>query len=93
MRDARLSNDPLEKLLGHFVRKSQSGYGRSRTDRPMFEAVSSGAVTAAPGGDRTEVDQPCHWFGESIEVTSHEERVELSCTACSETYAPIESPP
>lgn len=86
MRDSSQFNYHLEKLVGHFVRKSEAGYALTRAGRRVIEAVLSGAVTEAPVVDRTEVDHPCHLCGAPIEVTFHEERVELYCTACSGTY-------
>lgn len=86
MRDSSQFNYHLEKLVGHFVRKSEAGYALRRAGRRVIEAVLSGAVTQAPVVGRTEVDHPCHLCGAPIEVTFHEERVELYCTTCAGTY-------
>ncbi|WP_436923140.1 winged helix-turn-helix domain-containing protein [Halosimplex amylolyticum] len=91
MTDSGRFNYHLDRLTGHFVRKGEAGYELRRAGERVVEAVLSGAVTAAPVLERTEIDQPCHYCGAPIAVRFREERVELYCTECPGTYSRTDS--
>jgi len=84
--DSGQFNYHLDKLVGHFVRHSEAGYELARPGSRVVEAVLSGAVTDAPVLEPTEVDHPCPFCDAPVEVTFHDERVELYCTECAGTY-------
>lgn len=79
-------NYHLDKLVGHFVTKSDDGYELRQPGRRVVEAVLSGAVTHEPELEPTDVDFECLLCGASIRVSYRSERVELYCTACSGQY-------
>jgi len=86
MRDTGQFNYHLDKLVGHFVRRSDEGYALRRAGERVVEAVLSGAVTDAPVLKPTVVDHPCPLCGAPVEVTFREERVEMYCTECPGNY-------
>ncbi|MEF8785892.1 MAG: helix-turn-helix domain-containing protein [Haloarculaceae archaeon] len=86
VRDSGQFNYHLEKLVGHFVRKTEDGYTLSRMGRRVVEAVLSGAVTETPELERTVVDESCEYCGAPVEVTWKEGNIRLFCTECSGRY-------
>lgn len=72
----------LDKLVGHFIRKSEAGYGLRQAGRRVVEAVLSGAVTDDPVLEPTTVDKPCTVCSAPLQVAFHQERVKLHCTEC-----------
>ena len=79
-------NYHLDKLVGHFVKKTDDGYDLRQPGRRVVEAVLSGAVTHDPELEPTPVDFECLLCGNSIRVSYRSERVELYCTECSGQY-------
>lgn len=73
----------LEKLVGHFVSKSDEGYNLRRPGELVVEAVLSGAVTTDPVRKWTETDNPCPFCSTPIEIGYQQERVTLHCPECS----------
>ncbi|WP_436929378.1 winged helix-turn-helix domain-containing protein [Halosimplex halobium] len=92
MADSGRFNYHLDRLTGHFVSKRAAGYELRRAGERVVEAVLSGAVTAAPVLERTEIDHPCHFCGAPVAVRFREERVEVFCTECPGTYSRTSSP-
>jgi predicted amidophosphoribosyltransferase/DNA-binding transcriptional ArsR family regulator len=83
-------NYHLDKLEGHFVRKTDEGYDLRQAGRSVVQAVVSGAVTDAPVVKRTQIDHKCPHCGAPIEVRYHLERVEMFCTECAGTWGAAE---
>lgn len=83
----RQFNYHLDKLVGHFVRKSEDGYELRPAGGRVVEAVLSGAVTESPVMERTRIDWSC-WFcgAPSIEVSYFEDQVGFYCTECGGNY-------
>jgi DNA-binding transcriptional ArsR family regulator len=80
-------NYHLDKLVGHFVAKTDDGYALRQAGRRVVEAVLSGAITDDPTVERTEVEAwPCPYCGAPSEVAFREERVERYCTDCPGLY-------
>lgn len=72
----------LDKLVGHFVRKTEDGYVLRRTGHRVLEAILSGVVTDSPVMERTEVDMPCMYCGGQVEVGYHQEVLLIYCSEC-----------
>ncbi|MFW6449191.1 MAG: winged helix-turn-helix domain-containing protein [Halobacteriota archaeon] len=76
-------NYHLEKLVGHFVAKTDAGYELRQPGRRVVQAVLSGAVTEDPMMPPTPVDWwPCPYCGGQVVVGYQQERVERYCTEC-----------
>jgi len=86
MRDSGQFNYHLDKLVGHFVRKTGDGYALARPGRRVVEAVLSGAVTDAPELSRTRVDDACEYCGAPIEIRWRDGGIEVFCSECAGTY-------
>lgn len=79
-------NYHLDKLVGHFVRKTDGGYELRQPGRGVVQAVLSGTVTADPEVEPSPVDIGCLLCGNPIKVSYRAERVELYCTGCAGQY-------
>lgn len=83
--DSGQFNYHLDRLTGHFVRKTGEGYRLGAAGRRVVESVLSGAVTAVPEFEPTAVDWPCPYCGGPVEVTYDESTprpVKPYCTEC-----------
>ncbi len=89
--DSGQFNYHLDKLEGHFLRKSDAGYELRIAGQRVIEAVLSGAVTEAPVLEPTRVDAPCPYCGADIEISYREERLLIRCTDCGGTFPGRES--
>jgi len=80
--DSGQFNYHLDKVVGHFVRKTDEGYVLRPPGRRVVEAVLSGAVTETPTLERTTIDQHCEYCGSPVEMQWRDGSVELYCTSC-----------
>ena len=85
--DSGQFNYHLDKLVGHYVEKTDAGYGLTQAGNRVIEAVLSGAMTDAPVVEPTEIAQSCPYCGAPVEVSFREERVRLYCTSCAGTFS------
>ena len=72
----------LNRLVGHFVRKTDDGYDLYDAGRRVVEAVVSGAVSDTPVVEPTEAEKDCPFCGAPVAVGFQHGRVEQSCTEC-----------
>lgn len=79
-------NYHLDRLVGHFVGKTDDGYVLRQPGRRVVQAILSGAVTDDPEVEYTEIDEECWWCGAPIVVRYTQERLDLYCTGCDGTY-------
>ncbi|MUV90176.1 helix-turn-helix domain-containing protein [Halapricum sp. CBA1109] len=86
MRDSGQFNYHLDKLVGHFVRKTEEGYELDRAGRRIVEAILSGAVTDDVAVDRTPIDEQCDICGSPVEATWNDGGINLYCTECDGRY-------
>ncbi len=72
----------LDRLVGHFVRKTDDGYTARLAGRRVVESIFSGVVTEAPVVDRTPVDTTCMYCDNTAEMAYYDEAVLLYCDEC-----------
>jgi len=72
----------LDRLVGHFVARTDEGYTLRRPGERMLEAVHSGAVATDPVRELTRTDRPCPFCSAPIEVGYEQERVTMHCPEC-----------
>lgn len=72
----------LERLVGHFIRKTGDGYALQQAGQRVVEAVLSGVLTDDPTMEPTTVDRPCPLCSTPIQVAFQDERVEMHCSEC-----------
>ncbi len=87
LRQGAQFNYHLDRLVGHFVRKSDAGYELRESGKRVIEAVLSGAVTDDPAIAPTQIDMPCTYCGEPIEISYRQDWLETYCTECEGAYA------
>jgi DNA-binding transcriptional ArsR family regulator len=75
-------NYHLDKVVGHFVEKTEEGYSLREPGRRVIQSVLSGAVTDDPIVEPTEVDFSCRHCGAPVEVSYSRGKLRLSCTVC-----------
>lgn len=84
-------NYHLNQLKGHFVRQTDDGYKLLQPGHRVIQAVVSGGVTGTPVLEPTEVDAPCPYCGQSVEISYGGERLLIRCTECAGTFAGSET--
>ncbi|WP_440008638.1 ArsR/SmtB family transcription factor [Halomicrococcus sp. SG-WS-1] len=84
--DSAQFNYHLDKLVGHFVERTDDGYGFRPAGKRVAEAILSGAVTDDPVLELTQIDRTCQYCGARIELTYRQERVATYCPECAGTY-------
>lgn len=72
----------LQKLGGHFVRKTDDGYELGQVGLRVVQAVLSGSMTEAPLLERTRVDHRCEYCGADTEISYTKGFLGLYCTEC-----------
>lgn len=72
----------LNKLTGHFVRKTPEGYALRYAGEQVIRAVVAGTLTEDPSLGPTVVDEPCPYCAARVEVTYREETLTVTCTDC-----------
>lgn len=75
----------LDQLVGHFIRKTDEGYGLLQAGQRVIEAVLSGVVTDIPDVESKRIEKPCYQCGAPTEVTydsTAPRPVQVSCTEC-----------
>ena len=75
-------NYHLDKVVGHFVEKTDEGYILREPGRRVIQSVLSGAVTDDPIVEPMEVDFSCRHCGAPVEVSYSRGKLWLSCTEC-----------
>lgn len=84
-------NYHLEKLVGHFVAKTDAGYELRQPGRRVVQAVLSGAVTEDPMMPPRPAEWwPCPYCGGQVVVGYQQERVERYCTECEGLWGAVE---
>jgi DNA-binding transcriptional ArsR family regulator/ribosomal protein L37E len=81
----------LDKLVGHFINKTDVGYVLRRPGERVLEAVLSGAVTTDPVRELTRTEKPCPFCSGSIEVGYEQERVTMHCPECPGLFGQADS--
>ena len=82
----------LDKLVGHFIRKTEAGYVLRQAGGRVVKAILSGAVTEYPILERTPVETPCFLCGGTLEMSYRQEIVGLFCTDCGGTRTGTSDP-
>jgi len=72
----------LEKLTGHFVRKTDAGYELTQTGLDVVRAVVSGSVTATPALSPIAVDATCPLCGGPVEISYRDDSLRCRCREC-----------
>lgn len=72
----------LEKLTGHFVRKTDTGYELTQTGLDVVRAVVSGSVTATPDVGPVAVDATCPLCSGPVEISYRDDSLRCRCTEC-----------
>lgn len=76
----------LEKLTGHFVRRTGDGYELSHRGRKLVRAVIAGTGLEAGTVEPTPIDRACPHCGAPTAVAYEDEWLYQVCTACPGTF-------
>lgn len=72
----------LERLVDHFVRKTDEGYAPRLPGRRVIEAIYSGVVTDGLLIERTATDLTCMYCGHPTEMAYYDEVAVVYCSEC-----------
>lgn len=84
--DSSQFNYHLDRMVGHFVERTEDGYRLASAGRRVVEAVLSGAVTERPALGRTTVDEACPSCGAPVAIEWREGGVGAFCSECAGRY-------
>lgn len=94
MRDSGQFTYHLDKLEGHFIRKTDDGYILRQPGLVFVQSIIAGIGIEEPTLELTEIDAPCPLCGAPTAITYENARVYQVCTDC-EGWGPAgeEEPP
>ena len=75
-------NYHLEQLVGHFVRRTDSGYELTQAGFEVAQSVITGTVREHPDFDTSEIEQACPRCGASIVTDYENHHLTVSCSRC-----------
>jgi endogenous inhibitor of DNA gyrase (YacG/DUF329 family) len=84
--DSSQFNYHLDRMVGHFVERTDAGYRLAGAGRRVVEAVLSGAVTDRPTLERTAVEEACPYCGAPVAIEWEKGGVSVFCSACAGRY-------
>jgi endogenous inhibitor of DNA gyrase (YacG/DUF329 family) len=84
--DSSQFNYHLDRMVGHFVERTEAGYRLAGAGRRVVEAVLSGAVTDRPTLERSPVEEPCPYCGAPVAIEWEKGGVSVFCSACAGRY-------
>jgi DNA-binding transcriptional ArsR family regulator len=90
--DSGQFNYHLDKLAGHFLRKTDDGYELALAGRRVIGSLLEGAYTKRGSIDPIALDRPCSYCGGDRTFRYEDERVTIDCADCS-LAASFEVPP
>ena len=82
MRDSGQFTYHLDKLEGHFIRKTDDGYVFRQPGLLFVQSIIAGIGIEEPTLEPTEIDVPCPLCGAPTAITYENARVYQVCTAC-----------
>jgi len=86
-------NYHLNQLTGHFVRKRDDGYELRTAGESVIQAVVDGSFNAHPDLHPFETGDECTQCSGPLVATYAEEKLAISCPACSHTHGQYSFPP
>lgn len=94
VRDSAQFNYHLDRLVPHFVTKTEAGYALTQRGSRVARAVAAGSYTESPERDPFETDGACYACGEAGLLARYEdERFVVECPDCDETVLRLGVPP
>jgi hypothetical protein len=85
--DSGRFNYHLEKLCGHFVRKTDSGYKICEPGRAVARLLSKGTLTETTTFGPTRTDARCHLCGGTVRVAYVDQNLVVTCGDCSGVFS------
>lgn len=86
-------NYHLQKLEGHFVRKTEEGYELTPAGRRVVGAVRSGGYTGGLAGTTIPTDANCLRCGGPLATEIKHDGVGVVCQECGQRFNGVEIPP
>lgn len=78
----------LDKLVGHYVAKTDGSYELRNAGHKIVQAVIAGTGLEETTVPPTEIPRSCHRCGASVELTYEDERLYQLCTECEGNIGP-----
>ncbi|MEY7849364.1 hypothetical protein AB7C87_09210 [Natrarchaeobius sp. A-rgal3] len=91
--DSGQFNYHLERLVDHFVERTEEGYGLTEAGRRISYALLSGTYTERPQIETTNVPGTCYACGSDALCGRYDETLEIECDDCGERILAVPFPP
>lgn len=91
--DSGRFNYHLDRLRGHFIRRTDNGYKLRYHGKRVVETVLSGTLTDTATVGPFSVEGSCYACDGSLEGVYEDERVTIRCSDCEERILSIDYPP
>lgn len=75
-------NYHVDKVAGHFVRKTEEGYVLRHAGEQIVRAVVSGTITHDPRLEPAEIGERCPYCEQAVEMEYDGEFISVRCTEC-----------
>lgn len=86
-------NYHLDRLTGHFIRKTDDGYELRTAGESVVQAIVEGSFNAHPDLDPFDTGDECTRCGEPLLARYEEEMLAIHCPACGRTHGEYSFPP
>lgn len=83
----------LERLVGHFVRRTEDGYELRYAGEAVVRSVVTGAITEDVSLAPVAVDSRCPYCASTIEIEYVDEQLTARCTSCAGVVRDDDLPP
>ena len=91
--DSGQFNYHLQKLVGHFVEKTDDGYVLRPAGLALYRAIRSGTFTQRVALEAVDAGFDCYHCGSPVELSLEDGWLEMACTGCDHVYTTSRLPP
>ncbi|WP_114576221.1 helix-turn-helix domain-containing protein [Saliphagus sp. LR7] len=91
--DSAQFNYHLQRLVGHFVRKTEEGYAFKHAGEKVVRSVIAGSFNEHPTVEPFGVEGTCFACEGALEARYEDERLAIVCRACGEGHGEYSFPP
>lgn len=91
--DSGQFNYHLQKLVGHFLERTDDGYVMRASGLALYRAIKSGTFTRRVSIDPFEVGFDCYFCETAVEATYEDGDFEMACPGCGHVYTYTNLPP
>lgn len=91
--DSSRFNYHLQKLVGHFVERTDEGYRMRPEGRELYQTLRAGTFDRRASPSSVEVGLDCYYCGAAVEATFEDGIATVRCPDCEYLYDTAATPP